>query len=261
MKKFKIVYSKNPSDKQRKHDLGGTSGFDQPLNTKYEDTVSDNTRTVEFLLRETSSVEKFIRVWNSPINYHNYFINYNEYHTLNLETRYKFQQKMNAVIDDINTKFKEWSPWSIDEKLKLDVGSNDVQIDKLNELHRNFEDISYEVMEMRYLDNKPDNLENLYNLLEKVNYLVHRMEHNSSDNKNWHYTVIRNARISEYNYYKLTDADYLLFENEQKPGIIYADFSTVGKDLGTCWSTDDVELVKAGEVKQQEFIKPYNFIV
>lgn len=257
MTSFKVIYSSNPPEHAREHDPGGTSGFHQASTATFEDLVSDQTRVVEFKLRDTSSVTKFLDVWNSPTNYHNYSINYNEYHTLSLEKRYEYQQEMNDVIDAINTNFTEWSPWTLDESLKLIVGETEPELDKLNALHRDFEDISYEVIKMRDEPGVPPNLEDLYQLLEKVNYLVHRMERVSNDNTNWYYTVIRNASINDSNYYTLTDEDYMLFENEQRPGVLYADFSTVGKDLSTCWATDDVALVKAGEVKQQEFIKPY----
>ena len=52
-------------------------------------------------------------------------------------------------------------------------------------------------------------------------------------------------------YPEITEDMYRCFENNIQNGDLYSDFFTVGKDLGHAFATNDVELVRNGEVKQQ----------
>jgi hypothetical protein len=74
-----------------------------------------------------------------------------------------------------------------------------------------------------------------------------------------YYTVIRKDNDNKY---ILTDDDYNLFSDNLIPGVIYADYGTVGKCLEDCFHGNDLDLVKKREVKQQKYLKPYvNFSV
>jgi len=105
-------------------------------------------------------------------------------------------------------------------------------------------------------------LKGLLVLLEKVNYLVHRMEGGGSDSLK-DFTVFRHANAKMRDTIKLTREDYELFTPCIAPtsnGVLYLDYCTVGKDLEACWKTNDLELIKAKEVKQQEYVNTaFNF--
>lgn len=243
----RVFYSKNIPE-TAKHDSSGTNHFIQ----NEKDSFSDCNEIV-FELRQNSGLLKLKNIWNehTPKSYE---INYNVYESISGSQRTSYQTEMNSTVDSINS-FNYKNEWKIDKNLKLKISEDDSQIDKLNALHRRFEDISYDMMS----SNKRTEYIELYNLLERVNYLVHRMETNSElNNANWALTVIRNQTLisKTENILPLDSNDYNQFSPSGMTGKLYLDYCTVGKDLVNCWMSNDIELVKAKEVKQQTHAKP-----
>lgn len=252
MTKVRIVYSNKMCKTALPHDSNGTNGFTQLVDEKYKGDNSNRT-SITFTLRDSPTANRFIDVWNrNKLGYDkndtDFRIDYNEFTSIDLETRFVMQQQMNDVIDSINQLTNEYV---IPQDLKLTI-SDDIQIEKLNALHRYFEDTSYELMQVNGLRD-----DNIHLLLENINQLVHRMEGPNTKSKLF-MTVIRNLQkidISEI--YQLQDEDYELFEPMERTGVLFVDFATVGKDLGACFHTNDITLVKAKEVKQQSYCMPY----
>jgi hypothetical protein len=249
MKFLKVFYS-SKIPPTAIHDPSGTNHFTQ---LKYD--IYENCNEIVFKLLDNSGVDKLSNVWNEKVA-SDYHIEYNVYETLTSKQRLSLQKEMNEVIDSIN-RFNFNAEWKIDTDLKLLITENDNQFDKLNALHRRFEDISYEIKPLRVSDAEKYN--DLYNLLERVNWLVHRMErHSSNDDRKWILTVIRNETLMHdvEKILPLDSNDYAQFDITGKFGKLYLDYCTVGKDLVNCWGSNDIELIKAGEVKQQTHAKP-----
>ena len=251
MTKVRIVYSKEMRDTALPHDSNGTNGFIQPISEMYIE--DENSTSIVFKLRDTSTATRFVDVWEANQKGCNgldeeFRIDYNEFASIDNETRYRMQQDMNNVIDNINSMTNKYP---IDENLKLVIGDA-IQVEKLNALHRYFEDTSYDLITTKEIRES-----NLHSHLEIINQLVHRMEGPTTADKLF-YTVIRNLqKIPIAEIYTLQDEDYMLFETSDQTGVLFLDFATVGKDLTACYATNDVALVHAKEVKQQTYCMPY----
>lgn len=249
MTKIRIVYSDTMRDIAMPHDPDGTNGFVQPIN----ETWDGSSESLTFTLRDSEIAKRFVEVWNlNKCGYDGtdseFKIDYNEFTSIDSETRYKMQQQMNDVIDAIN---KITTDYPVPQDLKLTI-SDEIQVEKLNALHKYFEDTSYDLIQGKGLR---DN--NLHGLLENVNQLVHKMEGPSNKHKLF-MTVIRNLqKIDIEKIYQLQNEDYDQFEAMERTGVLFLDFATVGKDLGACFYTNDIPLVQAKEVKQQLYCMPY----
>ena len=254
--RIKIIYSKTPA-KKFFHDSSGTNKIQlsENKNNNYE---KENTYELLFDLHDIAAVKNFIEVWNTSTEK---TVAFNTYTTLTSSEILEKQKIMNEVISTIND--IEYEEWKIPDDLVLEYDGNNPQVDKLNALHRFFEDCSYYIMQRRALP-EADNIffGKLYDLLEKVNYLVHRME-GGATSRSHDFLVFRNSSSTLNNNFKLTDEDYNMFipmTETTSNGVIFLDYSTVGKDLEQCWYTNDVELIQDQELKQQEYINPaFNF--
>jgi hypothetical protein len=145
----------------------------------------------------------------------------------------------------------------------------DPELDKLNELHFRFEK---EAIDLKSDPNDPNGdpvYVEKYFLLEKVNNLVHFIERTPRVPEEWANVErdsvfnmsVRNNTIefNSTNYIQLEPIDYLNF-SLPCGGDLVADFSTVGKDLNSCFCTNDLELVRRGEVKPQTILTDYIFM-
>lgn len=256
---IKIIYSKTPPE-IFSHDESGTNSLQLRVDRKYEYT-GDDKFVLKFDLDPGYVSDKFVEVWNSSIDVIN--VHYNTYTSLTADEIMSKQIIMNETIQQINE--LEYKSWIIPEELILELNGNDAQVDKLNALHRFFEDCSYDVMKERSVistKQEADNLNTLFKLLEQVNYLVHRMEGGASGAKN-DFLVFRNSGAPLKNTIELTDEEYNMFipmMQSTSNCSVFLDYSTVGKDLEACWHTDDFELIHAKELKQQGYINSaFNF--
>tara|TARA_B110000483_G_scaffold137128_1_gene163960 strand:- start:1530 stop:2345 length:816 start_codon:yes stop_codon:yes gene_type:complete len=91
--------------------------------------------------------------------------------------------------------------------------------------------------------------------LERLNKLVHSLEKAPNSKFGESFYVIRHSSDHvKAQFPLLTDEMYRCFENNTENGDLYSDFFTVGKDLGHAYHTNDVELIRNNEVKQQTVV-------
>lgn len=91
--------------------------------------------------------------------------------------------------------------------------------------------------------------------LERLNKLVHSLEKPPNSTFGESFYVIRHSSDHvRSEFVKLTDDMYRCFENNIMNGDLYSDFFTVGKDLGHAFATNDVDLIRNTEVKQQSVV-------
>ena len=251
MTKIRIAYSRQPREGFDNTDPSGTSHmkydnsetFDETLDLKYQ----------LFELEDTKYAKIFLEQWHNAQNENNARrLQYNIYEKISVETLLESQQQMLDTISAINT---GWPEWSVPDDIVIEINSDDQQLSKLNALHEYFEDVSNS-------NNKVDGHRDkeLYFLLERINYLVHKMEGGAIKREEdlSRHTVIRSA--GRYNderqgWYRLQDEDYKNFE-VTRPGYLYVDFATVGKDFFNCVFTNDTELVRNKKVSPQLYIRP-----
>lgn len=185
---------------------------------------------------------------------------YNIYKTFDPLELPVLKEKMNSVINNLN-KFDELP--NIDSTLKLNVELFDPEYEKINALHVYFENTSQKFFH-KWIpiqfhcktvpeQTKEQSYNNVYNLLEDINRLVHAIEAcNHGDNR--YFVSLRighnPTRI------KLTDDDFGRFIPYISWGDLLLDYYTIGKDLSDAWSTNDFALVKNKECKQQSSIHP-----
>ena len=252
MKYLNLIFSKTKLGEYKDNHINHyDSTTSYKVDSSYYDTLTnDDVYTLKYELRENSTVDKWV----------NHFLSteetlmakngvkswqYNFYTFPSWEAVKEGRVKMNKIIDTLNS--KNWA--SIPDTLKLlEDDKSVVELDKLNELHFIFES------EIIKLDGENTNPE-LFFLLEGVNNLVHLCEK---------YDPV-NETSTEYHSYRLDEdiMEYVLhmedtdYENMDINlfGTVTLDFGTVGKDLGACFYTQDIELVKRQEIKQQEYIK------
>lgn len=253
MKYLNLIYSKNKiGDYKEAHNNHYDSTSEYRI-IKNASLSMDKTecKVLHYRLRNNKTVEKWInhftetekalekefgaKVWR-----------YNYYSTPSWDIIHASRAKMNSIIDTING----YGWFNIPEELKLSVDDTTTkEMEKLNELHFIFETESVKN------ENHPD-FEKMFYYLEAINNLVHLCEKYTPDN----------GFISEFHSYRLQDdlLDLVPMEEEDYnamdfyiAGTAMIDFGTVGKDLGACYETNDVELVKRQEIKQQEYARPY----
>lgn len=253
MTKIRIAYSRTPRPGIDNNDPTGTSylGYD---NTETYDETKD-LQCLVFDTVDTKYADIFISQWKSGETFNNKRrIHFNTYENISKSMLLSLQQEMIDTIFAIN---QNWPEHIIPDDMIIELNENDNQLAKLNALHEYFEDVI----------NINDELDNynieLYSLLEKINYLVHRMEHISDSELGIQkcLTVIRSPCNITGEFYKLQLEDYQHFE-VQRPNVLYIDFATVGKDFFNCYYSNDVELVRSQKISPQEYIKPcMNFML
>lgn len=217
---------------------------------------------INFILNDNNITNEFIKAWKNSKStvllsketnkethhddVNSYFdskisnIHYNVYQYKNVQT---IKKEINKVICEL-----ENQKCPIDKNLMLDESLSiiiDIEKYKLNCLHEYFE------------DNTNENIDqDIFELLEKINHYVHELESPSIDNRTFiSIRKLTSNRHFKYPSYQLADQDYNTFEIV-RPGYLYLDYATVGKDLPNCFSTNDVELVSKKKVSPQMYCKP-----
>jgi len=181
--------------------------------------------------------------------------NYNYYFNPTVAFFKKAKTEMNEAIDELNRINLSTHFFTISDELKLNVDSLDPEYNKINELHFIFE------KELVALPLYFPEKERMWYLLEKVNNLVHFIERKCQVQTNIPKSFMISCRTHgglDY-FYTLRPEDYKSFQMPS-PGDLVADYSTVGKDLFAAAITNDLELVKNNELKQQEYITGYAFM-
>jgi len=223
--------------------------------SKYK--LDDQTYSVVFnLTKDCSTTKKFIRIMDTMLKEDIINCAYNFYPTVQVDTFIKMKQKMNWIIKELTARDDVPNPeeWTV-----LNEKSLETEVLKLNALHLYFEEVTKSVFEQDSLRTSPGYGEDslLYVHLEEINQLVHSMEawEPPVDLSFFGTTRImtQHGAMEKQN---LTDEDYNNFRTDFKWGDLTLDYFRVGKDLQTCFATNDIELVKTKGLEQQITVHP-----
>jgi hypothetical protein len=247
-----FTYKPNPNLEQ---EYNSTNNLIVDKYDGYYQDIIDNGDYYKFTyrLRNNTSVNKFIRCMrNMDSSLSNdtikKIIEYNIYQSEGIENSIRNRYSINQLVDDIN----ESGFIRIDDTLKLDVESDDIQDEKLNQLHEIFEDA------------KNTGIKEIDYKLEKLNQLVHLCASGLDDRMSC-YQVFRLNALEETQdgkyqfkgfYEHMQESDYELMQPHQF-GTIQVDYGMIGKDLQACFNTNDVELVKSKKLAQQDKIRTW----
>ena len=161
------------------------------------------------------------------------------------QTTLKLAEEMNWVIDEINA---ECDGCEIDLALKLDLAiPPHEQVKKLNTLHEIFQ---------LYSEKHGTGINRTQELLERVNILVHMLEAGPVEIDQVFFVAKQEGVVPTELDIDFTEDDHLLRMPHALWGVLELDYHTIGKDLGACYWTEDVELVKSGEIRQQTQLTP-----
>lgn len=217
----------------------------------------DKTYSVTYnLTKNCNTTNKFIDVCSDALHTTpTYHCGYNIYKEVDIDTYIFLQNRMNSIIEIINT--TDGVP-SINKSLILNVGSSLTENSKLNKLHFYFEEKT-----------KDGNNYGQYinGLLEEINQIVHILEGGNPENQNRgafsFQAAIRLAPDNSDNMPKtlpLTDEDYSNFTIDHEWGDLLLDYYRVGKDLYNAVMSNDVKLITNREVCQQNTVHPAIFL-
>ena len=217
----------------------------------------DQTYSVVFnLTKDCSTTKKFIRIINTMFNEDIIHCSYNFYPTVQVDTFIKMKQKMNWIIKELTARDDVPNPeeWTV-----LNEKSLDTEVLKLNALHLYFEEVTKSVLEQDSLRTSAGYDEDslLYAHLEEINQLVHSMEAWEPPVDLEFFGTTRLMYPSGgQEVHPLTDEDYNNFRTDFKWGDLTLDYFRVGKDIQTCFATNDIELVKTKGLEQQITVHP-----
>jgi len=204
------------------------------------DTKTSNVKLTWKLL-ENDTAKDFANITKLVSNSTSRVLDWNHYHTGGSQT-------LPTLVDQLNIDIDSY-PLHEDFKINL-LSSKEDLYDKTNKIHYAFEKL--------LVESDPTALQK--EILERLNKLVHEIEHNISNyfdntSDDEHFIVCRHTcDQSSTMYKKLTDDDYNRFKFQNETGDLFLDFFTVGKDLGHAFMSNDLDLVKNKEIKQQEYI-------
>ena len=208
------------------------------------------------LKKDCTTTQKFIKIMKKISNGHDLVIcDYNFYPTIQVDTFTKMKKRMNWIIEHLTADDGVPNP---EKWLVLDEDTLDPEVLKLNALHLYFEDVTADISgdSVRSVDYGTSG--EMYHLLEEINQLVHSMENFADPGK--HSDFFGTIRLSDHNRdyptENLTDEDYNNFITDFEWGDLTLDYFRVGKDLQTCYGTNDIELVKTKGLEQQITVHP-----
>lgn len=162
------------------------------------------------------------------------------------KTTLEYATEMNEVISSINDLDEQCQ---IPNTLQLDLSvAPHLQVEKLNRLHEIFQ---------LYSEKWGTGVNETQVLLERVNLLVHFMEAAPVE-INQVFVVAKQYGYAEWQLpsLDLTDDDHMLRLPHSQWGCLEMDYNTIGKDIGACFWTDDADLIKRGEHRQQLIMTP-----
>ena len=203
------------------------------------------------LTENCSTTDKFIGLWKETVRHGICGSSYNFYPTIDENTFIAMKKRMNWIIETIKT--MDDMP-NVDESLVLNENSLDIEILKLNALHLYFENVSN--MPSVAHSSDYEDLGEIYTYLEEINQLVHSMEAwEPPSSLEFSGTIrVKQGKDGECITLPLTDEDYNNFITGFEWGDLALDYFRVGKDLQTCYATNDVELVKTKGLEQQSTV-------
>ena len=201
---------------------------------------------IEFGLYDTSSALKVYTLLEDTKRGSKMFPRIDVRQKKTVETTQALAEEMNWVIDEVNRLGEDCT---IDEALKLDLEvAPHEQVKKLNALHEIFQ---------RYTEHYGTDLNETQIHLERVNILVHMLEAGPVEIDQVFMVAKQESSLKDDVYdTRLSDEDHMQRFPNALWGVLEMDYHTVGKDLGACYHTDDVELVASGELRQQQHFSP-----
>ena len=241
---FRVHFSSTPVGTT---DANGT-------NTFLEGKPGEN--VVDWKVLDTAAARAFVHSTELILNNnyevpgisHKRFVSWNQYGDVNTDSSLK-----NSLCDELNSELDycvQNNYINFDQSYYV---NSDLQIEhllqRLNAIHYAFE---------KDLENKQNQLtatQDYLDSLERLNKLVHQLEKTTGEWSSDSFYVIRHSADAVRHLFPVcTDEIYRCFENNTLNGDLFSDFFTVGKDLGHAFHTNDIELVRSGEVKQQSVI-------
>lgn len=252
--KLKIIFGKHPI---KWFELNYKKTTFKEVIKEYHNT---NNTVLSYKFNDLPLTKKFIKYWleymhmtnaKNGINNIEYITSY---YPEGFDDLFQYcRRQMNIVLSEL----KSLGYHNITDEMYMVENEFSVlqgsEIEKLNSLHFFFETEMYKLKKVNTAYENI-NLKKQINLLDQVNELVHFLEKTNTivKNQQWFINIKQtppNGGIS----YKLLPKDYKDFTNPVA-GDLILDYATVGKDLNTAFVTNDVELIKNNEVKQQEYL-------
>lgn len=232
-----MYYHIHLSDSNTGHtDTSGTNTIHSPQ------CVAGKTK-LTWKLNDFPATQTFYEITKSAILSTGRTIYWNSYNTVPDTELFlpSLVRQLNADIDAY--------PLPNDLQIDINAGQEDLY-KKTNEIHYKFEKL--------LVDSTPTTEQK--HILERLNKLVHEIEHNIANyfdklnTTEYFYACRHTSPEAEQLYKELSDEEYNSFTFQTESGDLYLDFFTVGKDLGHAYMSNDVALVKRKEVKQQQLI-------
>lgn len=220
----------------------------------------DSKYSLKWQLLENSTVSKFIETYdnisaialvNHPKNVRVFWNRYTNH-----------EESYDVMVEELNfnttAAIEKFGEMYFSNALLINKNdTQDIVSDKLCKIHFSFETIMNNTLQP--LDTYA------MELCERLNFLVHKLESIITRDDGiippYMYYVVRIAPAEEYPYPVLHDEDYNRF-SATNTGDLCLDYFTVGKDLGTASLTNDINLVRNLEIKQQSVISSsFNFTI
>jgi len=228
----------------------------QHINSIKLEVENKNNRIISYTLNDLPLTKKFIEYWQiyrknivNKLNCARFSYNVNYYPNSLIRTAKHAKEQMNLTINNLKN-----LGYEIDSSLYLhDNLSYENFVKNLNELHFIFEK---ESMKLNSLDFEVENYQTIQIELEKINNLVHFLAPGSRESFS---ISVRPVPSMCSNYYNLQDEDYKDFVLPVG-GDLVCDFATIGKDLWNCSMSNDIDLVRKKEVKQQTILTDFIFL-
>ena len=205
---------------------------------------------VEWDILDTPVGDAFITSFNLVSHSRDNWLGWNRYQKhLDWET-------VNQNISQLNQELifcieNDFLSFTKDDLIDINLTNADRSL-KLNKIHFLFES---ELLKIQQQELVVDPI--YHQTLERLNKLVHSLERDPSHDHteaDQFYVVRWNSETAKSFFQPLTDEMYDLFTTNVETGDLFSDFFTVGKDLGHAFHSNDVELVKKQEIKQQAVV-------
>lgn len=216
------------------------------INLVFEDDLKTKTEHISYELFDTDIVDKFCLLLSQTKPTSKLASRIDIRRAQGAETTLGYATEMNEVIFQIN-ELDEYCQIPDDLLLDLAVEPH-LQVEKLNRLHEIFQ---------LYSEKWGTGVNETQELLERVNILVHFMEAAPVE-INQVFVVAKQHGYAEWMLpdLNLTDEDHMMRMPHSPWGCLEMDYNTIGKDIGACFWTDDAELIKRGEHRQQLIMTP-----
>ena len=216
------------------------------INLVFENDLKTKTEHITYELYDTDIVDKFCLLLSQTKPTSDLYTRVDIRRALGSDTTLGYAKEMNDVIFQIN-ELDEYC--QIPDNLLLDLAVEPhLQVEKLNRLHEIFQ---------LYSEKWGTGVNETQVLLERVNILVHFMEAAPVE-INQVFVVAKQYGYAEWQLpdLNLTDADHMMRMPHSQWGCLEVDYNTIGKDIGACFWTDDADLIKRGEHRQQLIMTP-----